>query len=228
MYLGYENGKIKFYTEQPLDKAFYNLDKVEETELEYVLDGEEYVLKDKAWEEKEAQKERERLDGLSMRRGDVFEALILAKGLGKAQIKTMIEQEELDDITKALYLNRFDEAVDFYRGYPIFNLLCETLDITPKMLDKFFETKDYKYLTTCTLTVNVVPEEATVTGAGTYPYGSTVDVIAECEGYITHAETLTLTENVTLDVELEKDTVEETVNGTGQASDISSNSPIVE
>lgn len=59
MYLGYQNGKIKFYIEQPLDKAFYNLDKVEETELEYVLDGEEYVLKDEAWEEKQAQARKE-------------------------------------------------------------------------------------------------------------------------------------------------------------------------
>lgn len=59
MYLGYQNGKIKFYTEQPLDQAFYNLDKVEETDLEYVLDGEEYVLKDEAWEEKQAQERRE-------------------------------------------------------------------------------------------------------------------------------------------------------------------------
>ena len=40
MFLGYQNGKIKFYTEEPLDQEFYNLDKVEETELEYVLNGE--------------------------------------------------------------------------------------------------------------------------------------------------------------------------------------------
>ena len=39
-----------------------------------------------------------------MTRGDVFEALIIAKGLGKAQIRAMIEQAELDTITKALYL----------------------------------------------------------------------------------------------------------------------------
>lgn len=214
MYLGYKENKIKFYTAQPLDVSLYQIDKIEETDKEYILEGDEYVLKDEVWEEEQKKKERERLDSLSMRRGDVFEALILAKGLGKSQIRTMIEQAELDDITKALYLNRFDEALDFYRGYPIFNLLCETLDITPKMLDKFFETKDYKYLTTCTLTVNVVPETATVTGAGTYPYGSTVDVIVACEGYINYAETLTLTEDVTLNVELEKYN-----NGAEQTSD---------
>ena len=45
MYLGYQNGKIKFYTEQPLNQTIYNLDKVEETTDEYIKVGDEYVLK---------------------------------------------------------------------------------------------------------------------------------------------------------------------------------------
>ena len=161
-----------------------------------------------AWgytEEELAKEERERLDKLSMTRGDVFEALILAKGLGKAQIRAMIEQAELDTMTKALYLNRFDEALEFYRGYPIFDMLGQALGITSEMLDKFFETKDYHYLTTCKLTINPTPAEATVVGAGTYPYETVVNIVVECEGYITHAETLTLTEDVTLNIELEED-----------------------
>ncbi len=99
-------------------------------------------------DEEKAKEERERLDNLSMTRGDVFEALILAKGLGKAQIRAMIEQAELDTVTKALYLNRFDEALEFYRGYPIFDMLGQALGITGEMLDKFFDTKDYKELIT--------------------------------------------------------------------------------
>lgn len=51
MYLGYQNGKIKFYTEEPLPQEFYNLDKVEETDKEYILQGEEYVLKPDDYEE---------------------------------------------------------------------------------------------------------------------------------------------------------------------------------
>lgn len=46
MFLGYQGEKIKFYTEQPLDVSTYNLDKVEETEDEYVLCNDEYVLAD--------------------------------------------------------------------------------------------------------------------------------------------------------------------------------------
>ena len=100
----------------------------------------------KDYEEEQKQKERKRLDNLSMTRGDVFEALILAKGLTKPQIRAMIENAELDDITKALYLNRFDEALEFYRGYPIFDMIGQILGITSKQLDDFFETKDYTYL----------------------------------------------------------------------------------
>ena len=96
-------------------------------------------------EEKERE-ERERLDKLSMTRGDVFEALILARGLTKPQIRAMIENAELDDITKALYLNRFDEALDFYRGFPVFNMLGQKLGVTPEQLDMFFTDKNYKHL----------------------------------------------------------------------------------
>lgn len=54
MWLGYQNNKIISYTETPLDKALYNLDKIEETFEEYVLDGNEYVLKDATWEQEQA------------------------------------------------------------------------------------------------------------------------------------------------------------------------------
>lgn len=53
MYLGYHNNKVKFYTEQPLDTVKYNIDRVEETEDIYVLDGDEYVLKDDNWEQEQ-------------------------------------------------------------------------------------------------------------------------------------------------------------------------------
>lgn len=172
------------------------------------LNGE--IVLNPNYEAEQARKERERLNILSMTRGDMFEAIILAFGKTKADIRLMIENVEgLTDIERALYLNRFDEALDFYRGYPAVDLIGKMLGVSSEQLDKFFETKDYKYLTTCTLTVNVTPEEATVTGAGTYPYGSTVDVIAECEGYIGQIETLTLTEDKTLDIELVKEVTDE-------------------
>lgn len=168
------------------------------------------------------QQERERLDKLSMTRGDVFEALILAKGLGKAQIRAMIEQAELDTVTKALYLNRFDEALEFYRGYPIFDMLGQALGITGEMLDKFFETRDYHYLTTCKLTINAMPTESTVTGAGSYPYGTLVDYKVELEGYKPYIGSIELLKDTELNIELEKieEVVDENTTDTEQSTDV--------
>lgn len=128
-----EDIKWAFYSQYPdtwdiIDGVFTDL-----------RDTEEYKAKQK-------QKERERLDNLKMTRGDVFEALILAKGLAKPQIRAMIENAELDDITKALYLNRFDEALDFYRGFPVFDMLGQALGVTSEQLDNFFITKNYEFL----------------------------------------------------------------------------------
>lgn len=149
-----DNNKIVLFDEdkQKLQDTITFMPQYEGLKIKEVQEG--YVIYDfelmtvEEMEAKEAQKERKRLDNLSMTRGDVFEALILAKGLGKAQIRAMIEQAELDTVTKALYLNRFDEALEFYRGYPIFDMLGEALGITGEMLDKFFETKDYHELIT--------------------------------------------------------------------------------
>ena len=214
MYLEYQNEKIKFYTETKLDTALYNIDKVEETQEEYIFDGEEYVLKDEAWDATHAEKERERLDGLKMTRGDVFEALILARGLTKPQIRAMIENAELDDITKALYLNRFDEALDFYRGFPVFDMLGQVLGVTPKQLDDFFETKDYHYLTNITWKINTTPSEAVVTINGkttkefSTPYQPNLQLPVTynvaCEGYVTKEDEIVLTENTVLDVVLDE------------------------
>lgn len=181
------------------------------------IDGQWY-LKSKCPMKTDEQKEleeRERLNGLMMTRGDVFEALILAKGLSKLQIRALIEQAEIGDTEKLLYLNRFDEALNFYRGYPIFDLLGEVVGITSEMWDSFFESKDYRYLTTCELTINVTPEDSTVfinevEGAGsTAPYGSTVNYFVSCEGYEGRGNIFEITEDTTLDIELEKSPVTE-------------------
>ena len=171
-----------------------------------------------AWgytEEEKQEQERKRLDNLSMTRADVFEALILAKGLAKPQIRAMIEQAELDDITKALYLNRFDEALDFYRGFPVFDMLGKKLGITPKQLNDFFETKDYHYLTNITLKINATPSEAVVTinGKTTKEFSTPwqpdfqlpISYSVACEGYATKEDEIVLTENTVLDVVLKKE-----------------------
>ena len=169
-----------------------------------------------AWgytDEEKEREERKRLDGLKMTRGDVFEALILARGLTKPQIRAMIENAELDAMTKALYLNRFDEALDFYRGFPVFDMLGKELGVTPKQLNDFFETKDYHYLTNITLKINTTPSEAVVTINGkttkefSTPYQPNLQLpvtySVACEGYATKEDEIVLTENTTLNIALE-------------------------
>lgn len=147
MYLGYQNGKIKFYTEQPLDVEKYNLDRVEETEDEYALntDCTEYVLKDEAWEEEHARKERERIAKLCLTRGDVFRGLLQAKGVTKAQLRAGIEAMP-EGLQKEMALIDFDEALNFFRGNPLVDTVGATLGITSEQLDRFFETNDYHEL----------------------------------------------------------------------------------
>lgn len=145
MYLGYQNGQIKFYTEQPLDQEFYNLDKVEETELEYVLDGEEYVLKDEAWEQKQAKIEAERIAKLNLTGADVERGIYKAKGMDFDDIVEYLKvypQEGLD--IKALKIEL--KANNFYRGSEYVSKVGALLGFTKEQLDKFFEDGDYTHL----------------------------------------------------------------------------------
>ena len=145
MYLGYQNEKIKFYTEQPLDLETYNLDKVEETQDEYVLDGEEYVLKNEAWEEKQKQKERERIGNLFLTGADVERGIYQAKGMDFEDIIQMVTQLQPQGLDiKALKIEL--KANHFYRGNPYVEAIGTLLGFTREQLDKFFEDGTYEHL----------------------------------------------------------------------------------
>lgn len=122
------------------------------TELDVELsdiDGNWYLSEQcprKSEEEKE-QEEAELIGNLSMTRGDVFEALILSKGVTKATLRALIENHEgIPDLEKTLYLNRFDEALEFYRKHPAVNLIGSLLGISSEQMDRFFITKDWHEL----------------------------------------------------------------------------------
>ena len=212
MYLGYKDEKIKFYTEQPLDTTLYGIDRIEETDKEYVLDGEQYILKDEAWEEKQAQKEAERIAMLNLTTADVERAIYKAKGLDFNDVISLVENQKATIDIKALQIEL--KANNFYRGNPYIDAVGTILGFTKEQLDKFFDTNDYRYLTTCKLKVNAIPEEAVIKinseiqSEITVPYGSTIDIVVSCEGYISRADVLTLTEDRTLEVVLDEDTAE--------------------
>lgn len=152
MYLGYQNGKIKFYTDVPLNSEVDKFDFQEYTEDEYVLDGEEYVLKDEAWEEKQAQKEKERIQELFMTRSDFFDGTIDAWGVGEDELLFLVQRMltglPLENNQKLKAINNFKNALNFYRKHDLFKMLIgtpiqltETMQviITEESLDKYFD-----------------------------------------------------------------------------------------
>lgn len=95
-------------------------------------------------------KETERIGNLHLTRGDVFRGLLMARQVTRAQIRALIEQMPDDTpeqaIAKEGYLIDFDEALNFYRGVPLINILGDSLGITEEQMTKFFEYNDYHYL----------------------------------------------------------------------------------
>ena len=130
MYLGYQNGKIKFYTPQPLDKNFYNLEKIEETDLEYILDGEEYVLNDEAYQEKQVQKERERIAKLTCTKR-VFALMLQELGISYTMLKELIATNEQAQL-------EWDLCVSLERQNPLLDVMAMQLGITSEQLDGLF------------------------------------------------------------------------------------------
>ena len=174
-------------------------------EIKEVQEG--YVIYDfeimtvEEMEEKQAQKERERIALLNMTGADVERAIYKVKGIDFDDILAMVKDNPTID-EKALKIEF--KANNFFRGNPYIEQVGLVLGFTSEMLDKFFDTKDYHYLTTCKITINATPTEAIVTGNGSYPYGTLVDYKVELEGYKPYIGSVELLEDTELDIKLEK------------------------
>lgn len=118
---------------------------IEETDIEYKLYNGEYLTIEEI-----AIKERERLDMLSLTRGDVFIGLIQARMIDentlKAQLELMPEDTDGQKIQKMLAINALCNALNFHRGHDLVNIIGQQLGISSDNLDLFFETGDYHYL----------------------------------------------------------------------------------
>lgn len=145
MYLGYQNGQIKFYTEEMLNPNFYQLDKQEYTDKEYVLDGEEYVLNDEAYQEKQKQAEKDRIAKLFLTGADVERGIYQAKGMDFEDIVALVTQLQPEGLDiKALKIEL--KANNFYRGNPYVSAIGALLGFSEEQLNQFFETNDYTVL----------------------------------------------------------------------------------
>ena len=211
-----EKAKINFIVEynhrqrlqiKETDTALYALEPWER------LEGDEVIEDKGAWEEKQAQKERERINLLSMTKREMFLGLYQAKGITPDMLKAQITDPQA--------LIEFEYANDYYRGNPLIDVIGSQLGFTTEQLDKFFETKDYIYLTACELTINATPAEATGTGTVSYPYGTLVDYKVELEGYKPYTGSIELLKDTELNIKLEK--IEEVVddNTTDTTTDVS-------
>ena len=162
------------------------------------------------YEAEQARKEAERIAMLNLTAADVERAIYKAKGLDFNDVISLVEKQKATIDIKALQIEL--KANNFYRGNPYIDAVGTILGFTKEQLDKFFDTNDYRYLTTCKLKVNAIPEEAVIKinseiqSEITVPYGSSVDIVVSCEGYISRADVLTLTEDRTLEVVLDEDT----------------------
>ena len=110
---------------------------------EIIVNGE--VIVDPQYEEKEAQKERERVGNLYLTGADVERGIYNAKKMDFEDIIQMVTQIQPQGLDiKALKIEL--KANHFYRGNPYVEAIGTLLGFTSEQLDKFFETNDYTVL----------------------------------------------------------------------------------
>jgi hypothetical protein len=110
---------------------------------EIIVNGE--VIIDPEYEEKEAQKERERIAKLFLTGADVERGIYKAKGMDFDDIIAFVTANQPQGLDiKALKIEL--KANNFYRGNPYVSAIGQLLGFTEKQLDLFFETNDYTAL----------------------------------------------------------------------------------
>lgn len=130
MFLGYQQGKIKFYTEEKLDLKLYNLDKIEEANDKYILDNDEYVLDDDIYKEKQKEKEKERINSLTMTKR-VLALQLQELGIPYAKLKELIASNEQAQL-------EWDLCERLERNNPLLDLMGAQLNITSEQIDNMF------------------------------------------------------------------------------------------
>lgn len=144
-YIFLENGKLNGAGQCPvINEEVENLEVSEDIYNAYIDTPEKYIysegeiVENPNYEAEQAQKERERLNMLSMTKREMFLGLYQAKGITPDMLKAQITDPQA--------LIEFEYANDYYRGNPLIDVIGAQLGFTAEQLDKFFETKDYKEL----------------------------------------------------------------------------------
>ena len=155
MYLGYQDGKVKFFVEKVKNPEFYPDTTWVETQDEYILNDDmtEYIKKPDNYEEILAQKERDRINALSLTSADVERALYKAKGIDFDDVVELAKQA--NEVQTVSFddepANKIDikelkielKANSFYRGHPYIAQIGKLLGYTSEELDYLFENKQF-------------------------------------------------------------------------------------
>ena len=139
------NGLLIAENKQALERFYNNVSELPEDyeQSKYiVIDGELVLNPD--WEEEKRQKERERLDALTLTPADVERALYAAKGMDFDDLKALITEKMPQIDMKALAIEF--RARDFYRGamageIRLFDVVGALLGYTSEDMDYLFEHK---------------------------------------------------------------------------------------
>ena len=178
--------------------------------LGYIIEEQEDKLVALGYTEQEKLKqEKERIALLNMTGADVERAIYKVKGIDFDDILAMVKNNPAID-EKALKIEF--KANNFFRGNPYISQVGLLLGFTEDMLDNFFKTKDYHYLSKYTLEVHPTPSEAVITINGeitnkiTLPYNTEVEYTASLDNYVTKTGKLNLAENKVIEIELQPET----------------------
>lgn len=146
MYLGYQNGQIKFYTETPLDKTLYNLDEVVETQDEYILDGEEYVLNDEVYKSKKQDEELARINSLVLDSSTFYKEIMRTSGKTKSDIQTIIQSNiQFSTQQKENLLIDLQNGYNLIRGSFFVITIGTLLKYTSEDFNYLFEHKVFNF-----------------------------------------------------------------------------------
>ena len=116
-------------------------------------DGE--IVLNENYEQEQQEKEKARIQELSMTRSDFFDGTIMAWGIGQDEllvlIQNLLETLPIEVVKKMIAINNFRNALNFYRKHDLFKMivampikLTETMQVvvTEESLDNFFNEVD--------------------------------------------------------------------------------------
>lgn len=193
----------KIYLTECTDDVFQELQ-----EGKKIWNDNNEIIVNPNYEARQKEKERERIAMLNMTGTDVERAIYKVKNMDFDDILAMVKDNPVID-EKALKIEF--KANNFFRGNPYIEKVGTLLGFTSEMLDKFFDAKDYHYLTTCKLTINPTPTSATVTiEPNPIPYGETAHYKVEHEGYVTKDGDVEMLKDEVLEIILDENTTDTT------------------